>query len=295
MSDIHTAPTEEFEEDLSGFVSASAPAGRPAARDRFATLQPRLAALVSTIEPWGAMEFMAGVFADIGRLLSQVERVRGAVEQGGSLPGVSRVFDALKKSSRYLLTNVETAELRVEGLPEALVETLEVAGFALSHELKRVFDAELVGAGDAASPPTQNVLRACALLENCFQQLTITLARSFDARLSGAALFENYRRRQEQSVTLCRELRALLEHARGTEREFGILASLSLLKRVRRFREECLHYLMYRDWEDFERFADALELSHESEAEMKVLLNKMSCYVEALLSQVEMRTVLTDG
>lgn len=291
MSDIYTPTTDEFEEELSGLVSSCTqpPAGEAVPEESFEGLPPRLAALVRGIEPSGLKEVMGGVFTDIGRLLSQVESVRDVVEKGGSLSGVSQVFDALKRSSRYLLTNVETAELRVEGLPDSLVETLDAAGFALRHELRHFFTSEITHAAEA-----QSVLRVCALLENCFQQLAISLARSFDAGLSGAVLFENYRKRREQSLTLRDELRALLNHIRKAEREFSVLSSLALLNRVRRFRYECMHYLMYRDWEDFERFADALELSLESEREMTVLLHKLSCYVEALLSQVEMRAVLTD-
>jgi hypothetical protein len=89
-------------------------------------------------------------------------------------------------------------------------------------------------------------------------------------------------------------LRALLNDVRRVEKGYTALSSRALVNRARRFRYECLHHLMYRDWDDFERFADALELCSESEAEMRALLHKMSCYLEALLNQVEMRAVLTD-
>ena len=52
---------------------------------------------------------------------------------------------------------------------------------------------------------------------------------------------------------------------------------------------------MYRGREDFERFADAAETCYDSEEEMAGLLNRLSCYLGALLSQVEMRTVLAEG
>lgn len=286
MSDLQAQLTDEFEEDLSGQVSARAPSETPEG------LPPRLAELVRGVEPEGLREFVRGLFADILQLLGRVECVSGAVGKGGPLEGLPRVFEALRKSSYYLLTNVETAELRVEGLPDALVETLEASGFALRHELRRVFEKELSGDGRAEGP--LGLLRACAVLENCLQQLAVSLARAFDRGLNGVVLFENYRRRREQSLTLRVELRALLDDVRRVEKSYSVLSSIALLYRVRRFRDECLHFLMYRDWEDVERFADALELCYESEAEMKVLLNKLSCYVEALLNQVQMRAVLAD-
>ena len=296
MSDIYTILTDETEEDLSGILSSSRQplTAGAAPGDSSEGLPPRLAALVRAIEPPAVREFMRRLFADIAKLLARLGRVTDAAGQDGELGGLRRVLDALNKSSRYLLTNLETAELRVDGLPAPLAEALEAAAFALGHELRRVFETELAGAGGTQAPPPQGALRACALLENCFQQLTISLARAFDEDMTGAALFENYRARREQSLTLRGELKSLLSHVRTVEGEFGVLSSLALLSRVRRFRYEYLHHLMYGDWEDFERFADALELSHESEGEMAVLLNRLSCYVEALLSQVGMRAVLAD-
>lgn len=295
MSDNQAQPTDDLEEDLSGLVSRSAAAVESHAPEAQPQgLPPQLAALVRGIEPDGLREFTSCVFADISRLLGGVEAVRRAAANGCSLEGLLRVIAALKKSSGYLLTNIETAELRVEGMPGALTETLEAAGFALRHELRRAFEQELAGR-DGARPGRQDVLRGCALLENCFQQLTVSLARAFDAGVTGAALFENYRRRREESLALRGELRELLGEVRRVEKGYSIFSSLSLLNRVRRFRRECLHYLMYRDWEEFERFADALELCYDSEGEMRVLLNKLSCYVETLLGQVAMRAVLAEG
>lgn len=296
MNKSSPPPASEREEDLRGRVSAPArpaPAPAPPGGD-LEGLPPLLAAVVRGVAEPAPRRFTHALFADIVKLLGQLGRLRDAVERGGALQGVGHVLGALKKSSSYLLTNIETAELRVEGLPGPLAEALEAAGFALRHELRRVFEIELAGASADGGPGPRDVLRACALLENCFQQLTVCLARAFEPGLTGAALFESCRRRREQSLTLRAELKGLLRDLRAAEREFNGLTSLALLNRVSRFRHECLHYLIYRDWEDFERFADALELSSEADEEARPLLHKFSCYVEALLSQVEMRAVLAD-
>jgi hypothetical protein len=296
MNDIHIPLSDSSEKDLSPSLSLCAPQPAKSARTEGSAdgLPPRLAFLVWGIEPPGVREFVRGLFTDILKLLGNVESIRCAVENGGPIDGLPRVFGALRKLSGYLLTNVETAEIRVEGLPAALTENLAASGFALRHELRRVFEKELTAEAGDRPEPRHDALRACALLENCFQQLTVTIARTFDASVSGVLLFENYRRRREESLTLRAELRALLSGARRLDKHYTPLSSRALVNRARRFRYECLHHLMYRDWEDFERFADALELCYESEGEMRVLLHKMSCYLEALLNQVEMRAVLTD-
>ena len=292
MNDLSPTSAPEQEEDLTALVSAGATPATTAAVA--AVLPPLLASLVAGIEEPAPRRFMRDLFTETFKLLSQVGRLRDAVEQGGAPDGVQHVLAALKRSSAYLLTNIETAELRVEGLPDALTEALEAASFALRHESRRVFEAELGGARGGQTTTTQSVLRACALLENCFQQLTVCLARAFAPGLTGAAVFESYRRRREESLTLRLELQALLISIRAAEREFSVLTSLALLKRVNRFCDERLHFLNYKDWEDFERFADALELSYESDEAAGPLLHKFSCYVEALLSQVQLRAVLAD-
>ena len=296
MNDIYVQSTQDLEEAMSDLAP---PGAQPsplwaAPGGGMEGLPPLLAAVVRGVEPPGLRQFMRNLFADVGRLLTLAECVRGAVERSGSLAGVPPVLDALRTSSRYLLTQIETAELRVEGLPVPLVEALERAGFALRHELRRVFETELASTGADGEPQPRAVLRACALLENCFQQLTICLARTFEAGLTGAVLFDGFRRRREQSLALLTELRALRDDVGEAERGGGVAANLALLGRVRRFRYERLHCLNYGDWEDFERFADALELSYGSEGEMPALLHRLSCYVGTLLSQVEMRAVLAE-
>lgn len=293
MSKLRPLSAPEEEEDLSALASARtqpAPQAAPP-EESLEGLPAQLAAVVRGMEGAAQRRFMHVLFADIIRLLGQIGRLKEAVERGAPLHGVEHVLAAMKRSASYLLTSIETAELRVEGLPDPLTESLGAAGFALRHELRRVFETELAG---GAGLRAHVLLRACALLENCFQQLTICLARTFTPGLTGAALFESYRLRREQSLALREELKALLGDIRAARREFSVLSSLALLNRVNRFRRESLHHLIYRDWEDFERFADALGLSYESDEEAAPLLHKFSCYVEALLSQVEMRAVLAD-
>jgi hypothetical protein len=293
---IQSASTDEFEETLSGLDSRPSPAPeRPRAGEGDEILPPPIAELARGIEPAAAREFLHSLFVEIFQLLGLVERVRSAVEGGQALDDVARIFKGLKKSSHYLLTNVEMAELRVEGLSAAFVEALEAAGFALRHELKRVFQRDFGGAGGTQDKLRREALRDCALLENCFQQLAIGLARSFDTDVSGTTLFENCRERREQSVELCAELNGLLDEVRSLERGFNLFLALALVNRVRGFRRERLHHLMYRDWEDFERIAEELEETYSDHDAMKKLLNRMSCYYEALLKQVEMRAVLREG
>jgi hypothetical protein len=49
---------------------------------------------------------------------------------------------------------------------------------------------------------------------------------------------------------------------------------------------------MYRDWDEFEHFADALEESYESVETFAKLLHTFACYLTTLHGQVNLRSVL---
>ncbi|MCA1613380.1 MAG: hypothetical protein LC800_04310 [Acidobacteria bacterium] len=72
----------------------------------------------------------------------------------------------------------------------------------------------------------------------------------------------------------------------------GLLANVSVLRQVRRFRYQYMHLLMYRDWEQFEQLADALEERYESPDEFSTALHSFACYLETLHQQVGLRAVL---
>jgi hypothetical protein len=184
----------------------------------------------------------------------------------------------------------------VEDISEEVRGILDSVGFALRHEVRRVFDAELGVAQEGGLKLAPEImLRAHWLLENCCQQATVTLAQAFDPSLRAEDLFPDIRDRREQSIALCRELEDLNLRVRGALTSPSVRAAATLLSHVRRFRYERMHLLMYRDWESFERFADALEETYDSMEAMDDVLHRLSCFLEALWGQVRMRTVLAEG
>jgi hypothetical protein len=49
---------------------------------------------------------------------------------------------------------------------------------------------------------------------------------------------------------------------------------------------------MYSDWQQFEGFCERIQLTETSSMELEPLLHQSLCYVETLLGQVRMRSVL---
>ena len=260
-------------------------------------LQPRLALVLDRIEAADARELMDEIFTHAARVLAHVKSIRLELEQEGAGGGVPSLLREVSVGSRQLLTLVETAELRVETVTEGLRETFDSVAVAMGHEMRRLFAGEFARRGSEGGPRATAglVVRACGLVENCLQQSVITLAQAFDPAVTGVEIFEDYRERRENSLALRAELGALAEQVAAGSRDPSVLANVSVLRHVRRFRYEYMHLLMYRDWEEFERFADALEESYETVEAFAGLLHTFSCYLTTLHGQVSLRAVLSEG
>jgi hypothetical protein len=162
--------------------------------------------------------------------------------------------------------------------------------------MHRVYDIEAKGLdGPGGVQFSRSALtRAYGLLQNCFQQSVITLTQVFNPTLDGGELFEEYKARGEQSLILRKELMMLLQKVRGITNESGVLQTLNVINNLKRFRLEAMHFLMYRDWEEFEAFVDEIITTYDEAGDLHCVLDRFTPYLETLINHVNMRTVLND-
>jgi hypothetical protein len=66
-----------------------------------------------------------------------------------------------------------------------------------------------------------------------------------------------------------------------------------LLERLDAFRDGSLRFLMYKDWETYDRFV-AEVLAARGAVELAPVLHRFGTYLEALFGQINMRIVLAD-
>ena len=144
-----------------------------------------------------------------------------------------------------------------------------------------------------ASEICADVMRAHGLLRNCFQQSILTLAQVFDPSVSSKLLFDSYRDRLEQSNVLLRDLSSFVTLARRAEERRDTEASDLLIRELKAFCDGPLHYLMYKDWDEFEDIAREVTSSYGS-ARHGFIVHCFVAYLEALINQVQMRAVLND-
>ena len=240
---------------------------------------------------------MLHVFTELRQLLTYSALIEDNITQERDLLRSVAIFKAIHNRALSLIekTNQLAAHARAQQ-QAALSEALEGTGFALKHELRRVFDGGAFSHGATQETPLSRseLTRAYGLLNNCFQQSTITLAQVFDPTLSGNVLFEDHKLKQEQSITLYRELSLLLHKIRRVESGAGILQQLYFINSLKQFQRETMHYLMHRDWEEFEAFVNEVVKTYDEAGNLAPVFHRFAGYLETLLNHVSMRAVLND-
>jgi hypothetical protein len=242
--------------------------------------------------PTHLRELVGSTFA---RLLGTLDTL-AVIERALTQPRAVRVgllFEEVRSQSASLLSQVTEAVSGDARLPSRLHDVLDGMRFVLGHELTKVFRHEFPGLADETRPYSRaDLSRAYGLLHNCLQQTAITLAQAFKPGVTGEQLFEDYRSKVENSVTLYRELHAILQRIAAAEGSSGILLKHSLVRHLEHFREETMHFLMYKDWGEFGRYVDDVKRAFEEMEEFERVLHEFSQYLSTLIHHVGMREAL---
>jgi hypothetical protein len=241
-------------------------------------------------------EAVQPISIELCSLLNHLKIIEGALRQGGDIQRTVVVFKLIHDRALSLIEKIETLAAQLGASHEALRDALDTTSFALRHEVRRVYEVEARGLGGPVGVQFSRsaLTRAYGLLQNCFQQSAITLAQVFNPTLDGDELFEEYKARGEQSLLLRRELGRLLQKVRVITKDSGVLQILNVINSLKRFRQETMHFLMYRDWGEFEAFVDEFITTYDEAGDLDLVLHRFAPYLETLINHVNMRTVLND-
>ena len=259
-------------------------------------MQPQLLSILESIAHVPTREFVHGVFEDLRRLLGYLDAVREAVRTGGRADDAHFILEAVRCEALAAAGSLDYYCACLEA-PDALSEELERTSFAVRHELRAVFERLLPSAQAAANLAESRALLSEAhdLLRNCFEQSTVSLARTFCADVDAADLFEDIRAKRDNSLRLYEDLDALLRSARYAEWHDGAEALVNFSERLELFRAGSMRHLMQKDVETCENFIDGLTLPLLSNRRsLRLYLHRFTCYLEILLKHVSMRSVLAE-
>ncbi|MFL6337318.1 MAG: hypothetical protein ACJ754_28800 [Pyrinomonadaceae bacterium] len=255
-------------------------------------LPPAFAEIVSGKVPGGLRELVGTTFARLIKTLDTLAVIERALTQPREVR-VGLLFEEVRLQSATLLAHVTEAVSGGIRLPRRVHDVLDGMRFVLGHELAKVFRQEFPGLTDESRPYKRaDLSRAYGLLHNCLQQTTITLAQAFKPGVTGDQLFADYRSKVENSFTLYSELQAILQKVASAEGSSGILLKHALVRHLEHFREETMHYLMYKDWGAFGRYVDDVKRAFEEMEEFDSVLHEFSQYLRTLIHHVGMREAL---
>lgn len=251
--------------------------------------------LVQRIESSEIRGIVDTVVKDLMRLLECLRLIEHHLSRVDKVEETFAFFQLIREEARSLVEFIRTDALNCDFIPEELADTLDGISFAINHDLQRVFESD--GNTPLCDHQTYVVLsrthRAHDVLTNCLQQSIVSLAIAFDREMVGARLFNNSDMRHRQSLQLCQDL-TTLQVLVAEAQPCGRQALCNLLTGLEKFRGESLEYLMYSDWPQFEGFCEMISLSTEDAPKLGPVLHQFQCYLETLLGQVRMRSVLAD-
>jgi hypothetical protein len=254
---------------------------------------PRLATIIKSIENDLLRQDMAKVFLEFFRLLRYLDFISTDLSHDRPLKDSLLIFSLINSEAQLLIEFMETRLLKIANLSSQVYNAIDACIYAMQMDLKKVFGRELVGFVylRQAPPIFAKVENSHGLLRDCFQQSIVSLVQIFEPNFDGTELLDSFQTKLEQSLRLRLDIWRLLCANRKFEAAPDDNKVTALIDQMAVFRDNSLKYLMYKDWDDFEKLLEETIMARSLEEFLKVL-HVFSTFIEALLGQINMRAVL---
>jgi hypothetical protein len=261
-----------------------------------ANLQREIETVTSQITDPELREISQTILAEMLRFFDWLARIETNLHKLDTLLESLSLLEVLEFECRSLTDFIDTKAIRLTACNEKLHEVLDGISYGINHDLRRIFERELVRGVTEQSIPIVygKILHAHGLLTNCFQQSTITLLQVFKPGLDASTLFNDVELRLQQSLILCKDLSSLMRFVRLAQANGDPDVLRSVTVRILEFRDGSMQYLMYKDWRGYESLALEVITAIENNLDPKPLLHRFICYLEVLYGHVKMRAVLAD-
>jgi len=265
-------------------------------REVQANLHHEIDLVVSRIAHPSLREISHTILDEMMRFFDWLTRIENNLQKLDTLLESLSLLEVLEFEARSLTDFIDHRAVKLAAGNERLLDVLDGISYGITHDLRRVFERELVRGVTEQSIPIVygKILHAHGLLTNCFQQSTITLLQVFNPTLDASKLFNDYELRLQQSLILCKDLSSLMRFVRLAQANSDPDVLRSVSARIHEFRDGSMQYLMYKDWRGYESLALEVITAVENNLDPKPLLHRFICYLEVLYGHVKMRAVLAD-
>ncbi len=265
-----------------------------AAADGLSFLPEKLRSLLTSKKVAFAHEVdLQVILSQFGTILGSLGVVGRMLENDEPLKPSLLIFSHVHEQVRDLIAHMNNRLARFPDEKAAMFDSLDGASYTASLELKKVFSQELTGLAGIRPVPTvfARVETAFELLSDSFRQILAGFARVMDPSVSPSDLFPKFQTKLEESLALRQHIWALLQRVQAAEQkpEKPILEAASA--ELHTFLSETVGYLFHKDRETIERFAEEVFALTEKK-DLVPILHRFGAYLETLLGQINMRTVL---
>jgi len=260
-------------------------------------LQNEIDSVIPYITNQELREISQTILGEMLRFFDWLARIENNLHKLDTLLESLSLLEVLEFEARSLTDFIDTRAIRLAKGNERLHEVLDGISYGITHDLRRIFERELVRGVTEQSIPIVygKIMHAHGLLTNCFQQSTITLLQVFKPGLDASTLFNDVELRLQQSLILCKDLSSLMRFVRLAQANGDPDVLRSVTTRILEFRDGSMQYLMYKDWRGYESLALEVITAVENNLDPKPLLHRFLCYLEVLYGHVKMRAVLAES
>src|SRR5689334_9205502 len=299
MSTVLAVTTPEIEPQVPLLSDAATVDPKAEAqRELQVTLQHEIDLVTNLIADRELRDVSQTILVELVRFFDWLDRIENNLHKLDTLLENLSLLEVLEFESRSLIDYIDTraSKVALASGHDRLNDVLDGISYGITHDLRRIFERELVrGVTEQSTPIVYGkILHAHGLLTNCFQQSTITLLQVFKPGMDASALFNDVELRLQQSLILCKDLSSLMRFVRLAQANGDPDVLRSMTARILEFRDGSMQYLMYKDWRGYESLALEVITAVENNLDPKPLLHRFLCYLEVLYGHVKMRAVLAD-
>jgi hypothetical protein len=235
------------------------------------------------------------VFPYFGRLLKYLALVEDMLAKDKPLKPALLIFAAIYEQLQDMMRFINNRLLRFRDEGAPLFEALDCVVYATSVEIRKIYSYELAEIAETRQAPLiyAKIEAAHSLLRDCIQQSLIGLAQVISPELQAIHVFPNFQVKLEQSLRLRQKIWELKKKVQSIENAPQKAELKELHKQLNEFVVGEMRFLMFKDWETFERFVEEI-IRTRSDADLTPVLHRFGAYLETLFGQVNIRAVLAD-
>ena len=229
------------------------------------------------------------------KILRWLEVVGKMIRDDEPLKPAMLIFARVYEQTQEMMEYIRRRLLRFASEEDTLYNVLDCALYAASIELRKVFNHELAGLSEMRQPISirAKIETSYSLLNDCLQLVLVQFAQFIEPHFEPTRLFPGFQTKLEQSLSLREDLWRIQQIVQKAEQDPNNVLLEKLSDKLTNFLRTSLRFLMYKDCETFERFAEEV-MRTRNKKDLVPILHRFGAYLETLFGQVNMRTALAN-